>query len=500
MSSYQSRILVVDDQQLMREHMQKLLGREGYLLEFATNGVEALAQVEKFSPDLILLDVRMPEMDGYEVCRHLRANPHTADIPIIMVTAFDDREARLKGIEAGADDFIPKPYDTLELRARVRTITRLNRYQRMNAERTKFQIIAERSANGYLFVNDQDEVVYANHHARLLLHLPDNNPSPYGKFLQLLNGSYQTESKKAWSNWPQYPADHGVRYLVRPESHDKAALWLRVDTLDYVLYGSEMVWFVALQDVTTQMVARHDMWKFQRAIHHKMRTPLIGMYTGIQFLVDFYDQLSTHDVYDLLKTALEHGNRLKNSIEDILRYVDAPTLVQSPDSFLLAELQDVVAQIGQDLNLEPIQWHIDFPIHDQALTLSRQSMELILFELLENAQKFHPHNKPVITIQLSTKNEQTVLLRIADNGTSLSPEHLRQVWSPYYQAEKNFTGEVVGMGLGLPTVASLVWSVGGECRIGNVVNAPGVCVDLVLPIIQYEVDSFNTHIMQPRPE
>ena len=148
-----SRVLIVDDQALMRNHMNRLLKEEGYDLFFAEDGLEAVEKVNTVLPDLILLDVRLPGIDGFEVCKRVRSNPVTADIPIIMVTAFDDRTARLRGIEAGADDFIPKPYDTLELQARVRTITRLNRYRRISNEKAKFELVAELSENGYLLIN-----------------------------------------------------------------------------------------------------------------------------------------------------------------------------------------------------------------------------------------------------------------------------------------------------------------------------------------------------------
>ena len=90
-----------------------------------------MAMAAEHTPDLILLDVMMPGMDGFEVCRSLRADPLLAEVPVVMVTALDDRDSRLQGIEAGADDFVSKPFDRVELRARVRTIARLNRYRQL---------------------------------------------------------------------------------------------------------------------------------------------------------------------------------------------------------------------------------------------------------------------------------------------------------------------------------------------------------------------------------
>ena len=126
-----STILIVDDEAGVRETLELLLMGEGYNLVFAGDGTEALAKATELTPDLILLDVMMPDMDGFEVCRRLRADPLLAGVPIIMVTALDDRDSRLQGIEAGADNFISKPFDRTELLAHVRTITRLNRYRQL---------------------------------------------------------------------------------------------------------------------------------------------------------------------------------------------------------------------------------------------------------------------------------------------------------------------------------------------------------------------------------
>lgn len=124
-------VLVADDQPINREIIAALLEPEGYQLLFAIDGVETMAALEQEPVDVLLLDIMMPLMDGYEVCRQVRASEQLADLPIVMVTALADRESRLQGIDAGADDFISKPIDADELRARVRGITRLNRYRRL---------------------------------------------------------------------------------------------------------------------------------------------------------------------------------------------------------------------------------------------------------------------------------------------------------------------------------------------------------------------------------
>ncbi|HLF48126.1 MAG TPA: response regulator [Methylomirabilota bacterium] len=120
-----ARILVVDDTALNVKLLADLLGAQGYDVLTASSGRQALALVEKEDLDLVLLDVVMPEMSGYEVCRKIRANAATGILPVVMVTALDPGEERIKGIEAGADDFLTKPINQAELLARVRSLLRV---------------------------------------------------------------------------------------------------------------------------------------------------------------------------------------------------------------------------------------------------------------------------------------------------------------------------------------------------------------------------------------
>ncbi len=121
------KILVVDDHAASRMTSVALLAMEGYEVIEADSGTAAIALIAHTQPDLILLDVMMPEMDGFEVCQRIKHSDQTRLIPVIFITALNDRRSRIRGIEVGADDFLSKPFDRLELAARVKSLVRQKR-------------------------------------------------------------------------------------------------------------------------------------------------------------------------------------------------------------------------------------------------------------------------------------------------------------------------------------------------------------------------------------
>ena len=481
----QSLILVVDDQARSQMTLASLLEPEGYRVAFASTGPEALTQMRLLAPDLVLLDVMMPEMDGFEVCRHLRADPDLALIPVIMVTALDDRDSLLQGIEAGADDFISKPFNRAELRARIRTITRLNRFRalldehrRVSSERAQFLWAIERSVDGYIMLDHEDRPQDGNPQGWHYLGLSPQQPALGSgePFCVIAGRSYHLEPQDAWACWPE--STNAVRYLVRPEGADPA-LWLKVDVLDLPkgVVGSRLV---HLQDVTTKVSAQRDIWAFHSFMSHKLRTPLTSLLIGMGLLNRHVHALPS-DLAMLTATAYDGAQRIKAVVDDIFCYLGAPMVLARGEGVLFRSVPDLVIQLGTSLGISAIQVTAPLGAGAPRLTVNAQTIELLLTEILENSRKFHPHNRPAVHVSL-TQHGKVATIGVMDNGVTLTPVQLQRIWEPYQQIDGDFAGQVPGVGLGLATVAQICWAVGGACRITNRPDGPGIIVTLELPL------------------
>ncbi|MCP3667532.1 MAG: response regulator [Gammaproteobacteria bacterium] len=140
----QHKILIIDDEISVHRTLEALLVAKGYDLYFSASGLEGLKKAVDILPDIVLLDIMMPGMDGFEVCRRMREDDILSEIPIVMITALDDRESKLSGIRNGADEFITKPFDSHELRLRIQTILRLDRYRNLLTQRKEKEILERR--------------------------------------------------------------------------------------------------------------------------------------------------------------------------------------------------------------------------------------------------------------------------------------------------------------------------------------------------------------------
>lgn len=173
-----ARILVVDDEERNRRLLVAMLEATGYTALEAADGTQALEFARQNPPDLVLLDIMMPGVDGYEVARALKADAATKSIPVVMVTALDDRDSRLRGLEAGAEEFVTKPVDRNELRIRVRNLLRLKDYSDFLANHNRIleTKVTERTAQ---LASSYRETILTMTHAAIGAKMLEESNSPY---------------------------------------------------------------------------------------------------------------------------------------------------------------------------------------------------------------------------------------------------------------------------------------------------------------------------------
>lgn len=472
-----NHILIVDDEEEARNLLQNALRNEDYQLSFAQQGAQGLDMAQQLRPDIIITDFMMPVMNGLEFCQHIRANEQLSAIPILMLTSMTDRSSRLQGIEAGADDFLAKPCDRTELRTRLRTITRLNRYRRLMNEQRKFQWVVEQAQDGYVLLNAQGKIAYANTRAREFLHLPEAQGI---EFFNHVKSHYECQPDNEWVNWPPPDDNPSPIYLVRPETRQSRALWLDVQTF-HSPDNSELL--VLLRDVSSQVSLHRRTCTFEALVSHKLLSPL-GTMSILPLLKTKLEGKISDDLMEFLNLAIDGASKLQQQVQEIITYVetlDSVGIIQEAQHISVQQLTDL---LQDEANKQNIQLELQIPPNSLELNigLSESDLHTIFSNILNNSKKFHPQKQPHVVFQIEPNSDNKLLFSLSDDGIHLPIEELDKVWQPYYQNEKNFTGEIQGMGLGLSRVAAIVWSAGGHCSLSNRSNKLGVKIEISLPL------------------
>ncbi len=180
-----ARVLVVDDVPANVRLLEARLSAEYFDVVTATSGQEALAVCERAECDLVLLDVMMPDMDGFEVCRRLKSNPATHHIPVVMVTALDQPSDRVRGLEAGADDFLTKPIPEMALIPRVRSLARL----KVVTDELRMRALTSREIG--IQPPERDALTDTGRNGRVLI--VDDRPASYERIAAALKAEHEVE-------------------------------------------------------------------------------------------------------------------------------------------------------------------------------------------------------------------------------------------------------------------------------------------------------------------
>jgi two-component system, cell cycle response regulator len=476
------KVLIVDDEEAGRETLSGLLVPLNVSIRCAGDGLEALAITHAWKPDLVLLDVMMPGMDGFDVCRAIRADSDIGETPILLITALDDPDSRLEGFQVGADDFITKPIIRTELRMRIRSLLRLNRYRRLVSAQTRFEWIAEQSTNGLLILDRDERITYLNSAARKLLGIPGTEAvETLGTFREQAAPHFRLEPVEDWKLPLNEAKRNSPLYLLRPETAVTPQFWLQVTPLELPV-SDHGDFALRLTNITDQKVQHLAQWHFHTALNHKLRTPL-AVILGALELLEYEGDAATSDFRkEMVGLAYQGVNELKSKVDQALQFVNIVGNAKGKSVFPNEAQVSLIETSAKSLGLPTPEIHYDPALDGLAIPLDPFSMESIFLELLGNSIKFHPHKTPTIEVSL-TRSETCLLICLADDGLTLSLDQLEKVWLPYFQGERLFTGQMPGLGLGLSAVSTLIWGTGGDCEMVNRPNQAGVEVRLMIPLV-----------------
>lgn len=458
--------------------LKDLLEDMGCEILFAENGRKAFELAQRERPDVVLLDIMMPEMDGYEVCRQLRAHAELAAIPVIMLTGHNIEDSARRGIDVGAEDVLGKPFNMSELKLRVKTVLQLNRYRLLAGERSLFAWVVEHSEAGYVMLRADDVVTYLNPQAALYLNVGEYHyPRDEQTFFDLCGTAFERIPEAGWSGWPDL---EGQVFLVRPETREQRPLWLRVERL---ALGAEHAHarVLRLLDVTQDMLMFQSIWQFEHMVSHKLRTPLMALMGSLD-LLEAKGMGLPDEVNGLVMDAAGAARQLNGAIKGVLEHLGSRQGEGPEQSCLVERLESYIKQLHASLGIEHIHVKCDPDLYSHTVPFSDDEVILILQEILGNAQKFHPENDPVVHVRMKKGSPSLLRCEVLDDGKHLSQEVLQRMGTPFFQAEKHFTGEVPGMGLGLSMVSTLIGSRGGRLNVTNRDDRPGLVVALELPL------------------
>lgn len=467
-----AKILIVEDDEAVRLRLRDLLEREGCEIVEAEDGVAGLAAALAAPPDLLLLDIMMPGLSGFEVCARLRADGRTRELPVIVLSSSDESESMVAALEAGADDFLRKPFSAPELRAKVKTITRLNRFRALASERDRFRWLLEHSEEPLLVADGGGALRYANDQARTLF---DLGAGATPDIAVAIGRHFRTEPADAWAAWRERRLPPGATIAIyQPETAQVAARWFEAEL--HALDGDGGQTLIKFTNRTGAVRRELETFTFQHLISHKIRTPLNGLAPILTFL-EASEPSANPETADLLRLARESAERLERTLVAVLRHHEA-VCSHTPTEGVTTwrEWSQVIEAAAENTGLRGRVAGVG-PVASLA---QPETMEVVIGELLENYAKFSEALHDGVQATLAERDGRWELGLFA-RGPGLPPDVIAALGRPYGQLERQFSGEVPGMGLGLATVRLLLRSRGGDLTFSAGQNVPGLVSTIVLP-------------------
>lgn len=464
-----AEVLVVEDSPTQAQRLLFFLEQQGYHCRLARNGREALELIAERVPTLVISDIVMPEVDGYQLCRRLKSEDIYKHIPVILLTTLSDPVDVVKGLECGADNFIFKPFDERYLLSRVAYVVAQRSLRERGTWSESAQMGVEIYFSGRHFFITSDRLQILN----LLLSTYEaavNNNRDLATArdeLQRLNASLETQVRERTA---------ALEAANRSLENERALLAQRVAERTAELERARM-------DAEQANRAKST---FLATMSHEIRTPMNGV-IGIADVLA-HGRLSEHQA-DLVKTIRESASALLGLIDDILDFskIEAGRLEIEHEPVSIADLVEglcnslvpVASRRGVDLTLFVSPEVPDYLLSDD------MRLRQLLYNLVGNAIKFSSgqlgrRGRVSVRVEVAESSPLRVAFTISDNGIGIAPQRLGDLFNPFTQAEVSTTRRFGGTGLGLAICKELAGLMKGEIGVESAPNV-GATFTVTIP-------------------
>ncbi|HEY2091610.1 MAG TPA: ATP-binding protein [Thermoanaerobaculia bacterium] len=477
-----AHILIADDNADMREYVARLL-RDRYEVTAVSDGVEALAAAQQRLPDLVLADVMMPRLDGFQLLKALREGPRTRELPVILLSARAGEEAKVEGIESGADDYLVKPFSTKELLARVDGHLRLHRLRReaeeaLRASEAKFSTAFDRSPLALTITALEDSRLIEVNEAFIRL-------SGYSR--QEVIGRTADELQ-LWVE-PEKRAERVAMFRTgTPVPEAEARFRLKSGEERVALIGGARVEIgkrpcilSSVLDITDRKRAEQAKDEFLATLSHELRTPLTSGYGWIKLLGKTREPELLETGLHALEQSLLNQMKLIDDLLDISRIAAGKIFIDLQPLDLAGVVESAVETVRPAAQTKNVTLELHagplLPIDGDSARLKQ-----VIWNLLSNAIKFTPAEGRVEVEARVNGGSAEVVIR--DSGEGIDPQFLPYVFQRFRQADSSTSRRHGGLGIGLAIVASMVAAHNGEVRAESDGKNKGSTFTVTIPLLQ----------------
>jgi signal transduction histidine kinase len=499
-----ARILVADDNADMRDYISRLL-QQRYVVRTVSDGQMAFQAIGEFRPELILSDVMMPRMDGFELLKALRANQETRTLPVILLSARAGEEASIEGMEAGADDYLIKPFSSRELLARVGAHLEMARLRReaearVQAERKRLydlfmqapSLIAVLRGPEHIYelANPLYRQTVGTHREIIGKPIREALPELEGQgYYELLDTVYRTGQ-------PFHQTEAVAMIDRRGNGLLEKTYYNFVYQPSFNAQGQVDSVLVYTVDVTEQVRARQRIEElsqqkdeFLGIASHELKTPVTSIKAYAQLLERRFRQVGDERAAELLHKMDTQLNKLTSLIGDLLDVtkIESGKLQLHFSSF---DYNQLVKEIVEETQRTTMNHTITCDLSPTlSLTADRDRIGQVLTNLLTNAIKYSPRAETIVV--KTVRQDEKVITSVQDFGIGIPPEKQQHIFERFYRVEGEAQNTYAGLGLGLYISAEFIRRHGGTIWVEGQEGA-GTTFSFALPLSrQAEQESFE---------